>query len=65
MYVLVVCDLARTKEITSGAHNIEEINEVRMLKPSCNIVIMILHHNSKIRNMLIQELDISTGLKLP
>lgn len=38
MYVLVVCDLARTKEITSGAQNIEEVNEVRMLRPSCNII---------------------------
>jgi len=38
MYVLVVCDLARTKEITSGAQNIEEVNEVQMLRPSCNII---------------------------
>jgi len=39
MYVLVVCDLARTEEIASDLRAIDEVKEVHMLNGAYDIIV--------------------------
>jgi len=58
MYVLVVCDLARTEEIASDLRAIDEVKEVHMLNGAYDIIGRCQGHQPKTWNIFIQKLDI-------
>jgi DNA-binding Lrp family transcriptional regulator len=63
MYVLVVCDLARTEEIASDLRAIDEVKEVYMLNGAYDIIVKVSGPSTKDLEHIYSKIRHIDGIK--